>query len=206
MHKLNISPLLNLGRFFSTQQLIYKRKIEKYNISLDIFVSDTSIDRNLHLPGKITFQLHKNPYFFLCDQISVFELLKNKDHLEGSGPYHHGGKRISALINDWENNIAYGKNPSQARPFAAGKCASFHAVCKQLANGSRGTVTGKVCNLYPHLCFETVFPALKLTQNCDIHHNIKTFFLKIGNLIINWLLLSDATCRTERPYSPFEKI
>ena len=24
------------------------------------------------------------------------------------------GKTISALINDWENNIAYGKNPDKA--------------------------------------------------------------------------------------------
>ena len=30
--------------------------------------------------------------------------------------------------------------------------------------GVGGTATGKVSNLYPHLCLETVFPALKLTQ------------------------------------------
>ena len=81
MHQLNISPLLSLARFFLTQQLIYKRKTEKHNVSLDIFVSDTSIDRNLYLSGKRTFQLHTDPYSFLCDQISVFVLLKNKDHL-----------------------------------------------------------------------------------------------------------------------------
>ena len=55
-----------------------------------------------------------------------------------------------------------------------------------------------ICNLYPHLCLETVFPALKLTQNCYRPYNINIFFLKTANLIINWLL-SDATChRTER--------
>ena len=55
-----------------------------------------------------------------------------------------------------------------------------------------------ICNLYPHLCLETVFPALKLTQNCYLPYNINIFFLKTANLIINWLL-SDATChRTER--------
>ena len=43
MHQLNISSLLSLARFFLTQQLIYKSKIEKHNISLDIFVSDTSV-------------------------------------------------------------------------------------------------------------------------------------------------------------------
>ena len=49
MHKLNMSSLRSLGSFFLTQQLIYKRKIEKHNISLDIFVWNTSIARNLHL-------------------------------------------------------------------------------------------------------------------------------------------------------------
>ena len=31
------------------------------------------------------------------------------------------------------------------------------------------------CNLYPHLCLETVFPALKLTQNFYLHYNINIF-------------------------------
>ena len=43
MHELNILSPLSLARFFLTQQLIYKSKIEKHNISLDIFVSETSI-------------------------------------------------------------------------------------------------------------------------------------------------------------------
>ena len=43
MHELNILSPLSLARFFLTQQLIYKNKIEKRNISLDIFVSDTSV-------------------------------------------------------------------------------------------------------------------------------------------------------------------
>ena len=51
MHELIFSPL-RLARFFLTQQLIYNSKIEKHNISLDVFVSDTSIARNLHLPGE----------------------------------------------------------------------------------------------------------------------------------------------------------
>ena len=63
--------------------------------------------------------------------------------------------------------------------------------------GAGGTATGKFCNLYPHLCLETVLPALKLTQNFYLHYN---------NIIINWLLLSYATCRTERLFSPFDKI
>ena len=41
MHELDILPPRSLARFFLTQQLIYKSKIEKHNISLDLFVSDT---------------------------------------------------------------------------------------------------------------------------------------------------------------------
>ena len=37
--------------------------------------------------------------------------------MRGSGPYHHRVILSSALINDWENSIAYGKNPSKARPW-----------------------------------------------------------------------------------------
>ena len=41
-----------------------------------------------------------------------------------------------------------------------------------------------------HLYLETVFTAVKLTQNCYLHYNAN-IFLKIANLIINnWLLLS----------------
>ena len=50
--------------------------------------------------------------------------------------------------------------------------------------------TRKLCNLQPHLSLETVFPALKLTQNCCL--NYKHFFLKSVNLIINWLPISYA--------------
>ena len=58
MHELNILSPLSIARFFFTQQLIYKSKIGKHNISLDIFISETSvvyIARNLHLPGEIIF-------------------------------------------------------------------------------------------------------------------------------------------------------
>ena len=40
----SIYSLLSVSsRFFLTKQLIYKSKIEKHNIGLDIFVSDTSV-------------------------------------------------------------------------------------------------------------------------------------------------------------------
>ena len=41
MHERNILSPLSLARL--TQQLIYKSKIEKHNISLDIFVSEASV-------------------------------------------------------------------------------------------------------------------------------------------------------------------
>ena len=62
MHEVNISLPLSLARFFLTQQLICKRKIEKQNFSLDIFVPDTSIARNLHLPG-----LEKKHFSYIRD-------------------------------------------------------------------------------------------------------------------------------------------
>ena len=43
MHELNILPLLSVARFLLTQQLIYQSKIEKHNVSLDMFLSDSSI-------------------------------------------------------------------------------------------------------------------------------------------------------------------
>ena len=43
-----------------------------------------------------------------------------------SGPYHRG-KKLSALINDWENNITCWEESKQNETFA-GKCDSFHAI------------------------------------------------------------------------------
>ena len=56
MHEVNISLPLSLARLFLTQELIYnKSTIEKRNFSLDVFVADTSIARNLHLPDETAF-------------------------------------------------------------------------------------------------------------------------------------------------------
>ena len=43
--------------------------------------------------------------------------------------------------------------------------------------GTGGAATEKFRNLYPHLCLETLFPALKLIQNGYLHYNI-TFLLE----------------------------
>ena len=61
IHKVNILSPLSLATFFLTKQLIYESKIEKHNVSLDIFVSDTSIPRNLHLSG--LEKKHAKPIF-----------------------------------------------------------------------------------------------------------------------------------------------
>ena len=82
---------------------------------LDIFVSNTSIARKLHL-----LRLNKKHFSYIrthtpfLDQIFVFVLLK----IKGSEPYHiiEIKKKKSLLINDLENNTAYEKNPSKERP------------------------------------------------------------------------------------------
>ena len=53
MYEVNIMPPLSHARFFLTQQVIYNSKVEKSNVSLDIFVSGTSI-------AKIGARLHFN--------------------------------------------------------------------------------------------------------------------------------------------------
>ena len=60
MHNLNILSPLSQARFFLTQQLIYQSKIEKHNISLDIFVSET----NVVYPG--TFIYLGKKHFSFC--------------------------------------------------------------------------------------------------------------------------------------------
>ena len=43
MHELNVLSPLSLVRFFLIQQLIHGSKIKKQNVSLDIFVPETSV-------------------------------------------------------------------------------------------------------------------------------------------------------------------
>ena len=56
--------------------------------------------------------------------------------------------------------------------------------------------------------FGNQFPAFKLVRNCYLHYDIKIFFLKTANLIINWLLSDVTSHRTQRPpsTSPFDQI
>ena len=91
---------------------------------------------------------------------------------------------------DWENIIAYCEESKQSKTLA-GKCYLLQTInIVGVGLGVCSPATGKFCNLYRHLSLKTVFPALKLTQNCCFDYNI--FFLKAGNLIINWLPFSYA--------------
>ena len=115
MLEVNISPLLSLALFYLTQQLIYKGKIEKNDVRLDISVSDTSIVKNFHLPG-----LEKKHYSYLRTftlfWIRFCYLYYSKPRkIWGSRPCHRG-TNISALFNDWKNIIVYWKNPNKTRP------------------------------------------------------------------------------------------
>ena len=79
MHEVNISSTFSLARFFITQRLIYKSKIEKNYASLGIFISDTNIGRNFNLHGLKKRQIWTHTS--LQDQISVFVLVKIKVRL-----------------------------------------------------------------------------------------------------------------------------
>ena len=122
MHEANILPPLSLARFFLSQQLICKSKIEKHNVSLDIFVSDTSIARNLHLLG-----LEKKHFSYirthtLSGSDSGICVAQNQRTFENQG---HRGKKLFALINDWENDNAYGKYSSKVRTWLLASAIHF---------------------------------------------------------------------------------
>ena len=64
MHELNILSSFSLAWFFLTQQLIlYKSKIEKHNISLDIFISDTSSQKLSSTWGYNNLVTTDTPFF-----------------------------------------------------------------------------------------------------------------------------------------------
>ena len=108
-----ISPSISLARLILTQQLIYKSKIKKHDISLDIFVSDSSEARNLPELEKKHFSYIRIHTLYLY-QILVYLCCSKSNNVWRSEPYHRG-KKISTLIDDWENIIQYGKNSSKAR-------------------------------------------------------------------------------------------
>ena len=82
MYEVNLLFPLSLAKFFLTQQLISKSKIEMYSVGLYIFVLDTRIARNLHVPRveKKHFSYIKTHTYFLYQNL-VFVLLKIKECL-----------------------------------------------------------------------------------------------------------------------------
>ena len=104
---------------------------------------------------------------FLLNHILVFRYL----HCSKSGLYYRN-KKTFVLINDWENFIGYGKNLRKAWAWLLSSAIRF---ILQIANGCRGRRLRHRKNLYPHLCLEAIFPALKLTQNCYLDYNINIF-------------------------------
>ena len=73
MHEVSKLFPLRLAKFFLIQQLIYQSKIEKHNFSSNIFASDNSIVRNLHLLQleKTFLGLHKDPYSFFVSDFGI---------------------------------------------------------------------------------------------------------------------------------------
>ena len=117
MHEVNILPPPSIARFFLTQQLIYRSKIKKHNACLDIFVSDTSIDRNPHLPGlgKKHFSYIMDTYSFFGSESSI-RVAQNQKSFEDQDLIVEVKKYLQWSMIGKIIPIAYGKNASGAKP------------------------------------------------------------------------------------------
>ena len=81
MHEVNILPPLSLARFFLTQQLIYKSKIEKHNVSLSIlYKMPVEPEAFICQDWRKNILATKGPILFF-DQILVFVMLRIKQCL-----------------------------------------------------------------------------------------------------------------------------
>ena len=74
----------------------------------------------------------------------------------------------SPLINDYEFILACWEESKQSQVYM-NKCGLFQI---HLGGLTVGATSGKFGCFYSYLSLETVFPALKLTQNCSINLNI----------------------------------
>ena len=109
----------------------------------------------------------------------------NSKNVWESRPYLTG-KKISALLNDWENNIAYWEECKQNQVLTS-KCHSFHAanswwVRVEVAQPKQNVIINKwgyelqfISTTFYNLQF--TFRPFKLTQTCYLHY--KKFFFKI---------------------------
>ena len=91
-----------------------------------------------------------------------------------------------ALINDYENIIAYSEESEQSEVWA-NKCGFFKI---HLGGLKVSASSGKFGYFYSHLILDTVFPAFRMTQYCYVSEYKHILFLKTGNLILNWVPLS----------------
>ena len=93
-----------------------------------------------------------------------------------------------ALINDYENIIVYSGelNKCRRRRTSAVSSKYFWEVWRSASPQENLAIFTLIFTLI----LETVFAALKLTQNCYISKYKHTLFLKTGNLILNWVPLS----------------
>ena len=103
-------------------------------------------------------------------------------------------KKISALINDLKNSITYWEKFKWSEGLI-NKSGSFRSVNSwwvwKRETAQLALIT--FCIFYPHFSLETVFPETKV-----LHENTNFYFLKTGNLIINWLSPTYAHAVPER--------
>ena len=78
------------------------------------------------------------------------------------------------LIIEVKKYVAYWGESKQSE-VVAGKFDLFHNVNSGWVLGGGSAATGKFCNLYTHLFLETVFPAIRLTQNFYLQCNMNIF-------------------------------
>ena len=94
----------------------------------------------------------------------------------------------SALINDYENVVAYSEQSKQSEK-QANKCGLFQILFTNIRASGGHCHSRKIWLFFLSFKLRKSIPALKLTQNYYINMNI-CFFLKTGSLILNWVPLS----------------
>ena len=101
-----------------------KGELLEWTWHFSIRVARHCIVRNRHLSGEITFWLHKGPYSFFGLAFGI-RVSQKQGTSEDQQDLKSEVKKIPALINDWENNIACGKNLSKTRPWLLASAIRF---------------------------------------------------------------------------------
>ena len=150
-------PLLSLSRFFLIQQLIYRIKIENRIVCLATSVSDTSLPRNLHLPG-----LKKKHFSYIRTHILFWIRFR---YLISQNQITFGDQSLIIEIKNYLYWTAWKIILHMGRIQAK----------QGFGLGENGAAAGKFCYLYPNSCLKTVFPAVRLIRNCYLHYDINIF-------------------------------